>query len=222
LQALYAGEVHRVDGVIGEFIEDWKARGFLENTVIIFTADHGQGLGERNRMGHGPSHYEHVIRVPLIIADFRSPENRRIDTRVGTVDISPTIAELAGLDERFDWFGYSLLDPDSLDPEKPYYVEVELRTSRDTVQRNDAWYDPNAVGVWAGPLKLISRKDQYRLLNTYADNRFPTPADPEDEAIMFNYLSGLIDTFREVPLDFAAGNVPDEMLQQLRGLGYTQ
>lgn len=222
LQALYAGEVHRVDAIVGEFLEDWKARGLLDNTVVIFTADHGQGLGERNRIGHGPSHYEHVIRVPLFIADFRKPQERRIDTRVGTVDISPTIAELAGLEKRFDWFGHSLLDPGTLDPEKPYYVEVELRTSRDTVQRNDPWYDPNAVGVWAGPFKLISRKDEYRLFNTFTDNRFPTRVDIDEEAIIFNYLSGLIDTFREVPLDFSEGEVTDEMLQQLRGLGYVQ
>ncbi|MDX1572213.1 MAG: sulfatase [Xanthomonadales bacterium] len=222
LQALYSGEVHAADRVLGQFFENWKRRGLLDNTVVIFTADHGQGLGERKRMGHGPTHYEHVIRVPMIIADFRDPEARRIDTRVGTIDIAPTLAELAGLEPMFDWFGYSLLDPELLDPNQPYYVEVELRTERDTVQRDDPWYDPDAVGVWAGDLKLISRHDEYRLLETYTDNSFPTPVDPEAEQTMFNYLSGLIDSFRETKIDFTEAELSEETIKQLQGLGYVQ
>ncbi len=222
LQALYSGEVHSVDAVLGDFFDDWKQRDLLDDTVVIFTADHGQGLGERGRMGHGPSHYEHVIRVPMILTDFRNPAHRRVQTRVGTIDIAPTLEEIAGLEPQFDRFGYSLLHPDRLDPEKPYFVEVELRTSRDTVQRNDAWYDPNAVGVWAGGMKLISRHDHYGLFETYPDNRFPKRLRKRDEAIMFNYLSGLIDTFRETALDLAEGDVSEEELQQLRGLGYVQ
>jgi arylsulfatase A-like enzyme len=222
LQALYSGEVHAADAVLGLFFEDWKDRGLLDNTVFIFTADHGQGLGEQGRMGHGPSHYEHVIRVPMIISDFRAPSHQRVETRVGTIDISPTIAELAGVETKFDWIGYSLLQPERLDPEKPYFVEVELRTSRDTVQRNDAWYDPNAVGVWAGGLKLISRHDKLGFFETYADNRFPEHVRPKDEPIMFNYLSGLIDTFRETALDLTSGDVSEDELKQLRGLGYVQ
>ena len=82
-----------MDEVLGRFFDDWQERGLLDDTVVLFTADHGQGLGERKRMGHGPSHYEHVIRVPLILTDFRDPAASRIDTRVGIIDIAPTLAE---------------------------------------------------------------------------------------------------------------------------------
>ena len=113
-------------------------------------------------------------------------------------------------------------DPEALNPEKPYYVEVALRTSRDRVQRSDSWYDPNAVGVWAGSFKLISRKEEYSMLATYADNQFPKPVDIQEEAILFNYLSGLLESFREVPLDFTESELSDEKLTALQGLGYVQ
>jgi len=223
LRALYAGEVHRVDGIIGTFLEQLKEHGLLDNTVVIFTADHGQGLGEDGHMGHGANHKEIVIRVPLIIADFRDGNHKRVDTRVGTIDIAPTISDLAGLAEPFDWFGYSLLDIDSLDPEKPYFAEVELRSIRDSEKRQKSnWYDPNALGVWAGNFKLVSRHDASTLLHTYTDNTLPTAMDIGDEPILFNYMSGLIESFRETPLDFAEGEVTEEMLEQLRGLGYVQ
>ena len=222
LQALYSGEVNLADQYLGEFLEDWEARGLLSNTVFIFTADHGQGLGERKRMGHGPSHHEHVIRVPMIISDFRSPQHQRLQTRVGTIDISPTIAELAGLENEFDWFGTSMLQPGSLDPKQPYFVEVALRTSSDTNHPNDTWYDPNAVGVWAGNYKLILRKGEYRMFETFSDNRFPRRVAPADEPILSDYLAGLIETFQQTELDMESGTVSDEQLQQLRGLGYVQ
>jgi arylsulfatase A-like enzyme len=222
LQALYSGEVNLADQYLGKFLEDWKARGLLSNTVFIFTADHGQGLGERKRMGHGPSHHEHVIRVPMILSDFRSPEHQRLQTRVGVIDISPTIAELAGLENKFDWFGSSMLRSESLDPKRPFFVEVALRTSRNTNLRSDAWYDPNAVGVWAGNYKLILRKGEYRMFETFSDNRFPRRVALADEPILSDYLAGLIETFQQTELDMESGPVSDEQLQQLRGLGYVQ
>jgi len=222
LQALYSGEVNLADQYLGQFLEGWKARGLLSNTVFIFTADHGQGLGERKRMGHGPSHHEHVIRVPMIVSDFRSPEHLRLQTRVGTIDISPTIAELAGLENKFDWFGTSMLQPESLDPKQPYFVEVALRTSGDANHRTDTWYDPNAVGVWAGNYKLILRKGEYRMFETFSDNRFPRRVSLADEPILSDYMAGLIETFQQTELDIESGTVSDEQLQQLRGLGYVQ
>lgn len=223
LRALYSGEVNRVDRILGEFFEDWESRGLLDNSVILFTADHGEGLGEGNHIGHGATHNEYVIRVPLILTDFRSPRHRRIDTRVGIIDIAPTLADIAGLEPQFDWFGHSLLDQESLKPDRPYFAEVELRTRRKRPKlRDDSWYDPNAVGVWAGDLKLVSRLDSYSLLETYPDNRPPSPVDPQAEAIMFNYLSGLIDSFREVEIDFTEADLPDDVLRQLQGLGYVQ
>jgi arylsulfatase A-like enzyme len=222
LQAIYSGEVYLADHYLGQFLEDWKSRNLLSNTVFIFTADHGQGLGEKRRMGHGATYAEHVIRVPMILSDFRSPEHQRVQTRVGTIDIPPTIAELAGLEQKFNWFGSSLLRPERLDPEKPYFVEVELRTSLDKRKLKGSFYDPNAVGVWSGNFKLILRKDHYKMYETYTDNRFPSKVNLTEEPILFDYLAGLIETFQQTELDLTSGTVTEDQLRQLQGLGYVQ
>jgi arylsulfatase len=222
MQIIYSGEVNLSDQYVGQFLDDWKSRGLLSNTVIIFTADHGQGLGEGRRMGHGAKHAEHVIRAPLILSDFRSPAHQRVRTRVGVIDISATIAELAGLEQKFDRIGTSLLRPESLDPDKPYFAEVELRTSRKANRVDNSEYDPNAVGVWSGDFKLVLRKKQYRMFETFADNRFPRLMPLTEEPIMFDYLAGLIDSFHQMELDMTSGDVSDDQLQQLQGLGYVQ
>lgn len=223
LRALYAGEVNRVDAILGRFFEDWRARGLLDNTVVLFTADHGELLGEAGRFGHGATHHELVIRVPLIISDFRDPEHRRIQTRVGTIDIAPTLADLGGLESRFDAVGYSLLDEGALDPERPYFAEVELRTSqRDPDKANAPWYDPNAVTVWVDDLKLESKQGRLSLLETHVENQLPNPVDPESEGTMVNYMSGLIDTFRETELDLTTDGLSEKEREELRGLGYVQ
>lgn len=223
MRTLYAGEVNRVDAILDRFFEDWRERGLLENSVVIFTADHGERLGEAGLFGHGPTHDEHVIRVPLIVADFRNPQHRRIETRVGTIDIAPTLADYAGLANRFDRFGYSIRDPDALDPDRPYFAEVELRTSKiDSDKLNQPWYDPNAVAVWVGGLKLESKQGRLALLETHTDNELPESVDPDSEPIMLNYMSGLIDTFRETELDLTESSLSEEELEELRGLGYVQ
>ena len=223
MQTIYAGEVNLADHYLGKFFEDWKARDLLSNTVVIFTADHGQGLGERKKMGHGAKHAEHVIRVPMIVSDFRAPQHQRVQTRVGAIDISPTIVELAGLEPGFNWFGSSMLNVENLSPDKPYFVEVELRTDgKDTWGFTGGGYDPNAVAVWSGDFKLISRNGNYQLYETRVDNQFPKGLKQSDEPIMFDYLAGLIEAFQETELDMTSGDVTEDQLRELQGLGYTQ
>jgi hypothetical protein len=115
-----------------------------------------------------------------------------------------------------------MLRPELLDPKQPYFVEVAVRTSSDTNHPSATWYDPNAVGVWAGNYKLILRKGEYRMFETFSDNRFPRRVALADEPILSDYLAGLIETFQQTELDMESGTVSDEQLQQLRGLGYVQ
>ena len=114
MRTLYAGEVNLADQYLGRFLDHLEASGRLDNTVIIFTADHGQTLGEGGRHGHGPNHRESVIRVPFILADFRRRQPSESALRVGTIDIAPTIAAAAGLDQAFDYAGRSLMELDGL------------------------------------------------------------------------------------------------------------
>lgn len=89
----------------------------FDSTIIIYTADHGEAFGEHGEKHHGFNCNEEQSRVPLI-ARVPKMKGKRIDARVGLVDIVPTIAELIGLDaSAIEVDGQSLLVP-ALAPER--------------------------------------------------------------------------------------------------------
>ena len=87
-----------VDRVVGSVVETLKRKGLLDNTVIVFTSDHGFYLGEHGLAGKWFMH-EESIRIPLVVYDPRLPANRRgtkVDDLVLSVDVAPTIMDVAG------------------------------------------------------------------------------------------------------------------------------
>ena len=64
---LYDGEIAYVDQLMGEFRQYMEENGLWENTLVIFTSDHGESLGEHKENAHGLFIYDSAVRVPLII-----------------------------------------------------------------------------------------------------------------------------------------------------------
>ena len=94
---LYDGEIAYVDQLMGEFREFMEEKDLLDKTVIVFTSDHGESLGEHKESAHGFFIYDAAVRVPLII---RFPENKLgskvIESQVKSIDIMPTVLNLLG------------------------------------------------------------------------------------------------------------------------------
>lgn len=94
----YYGMVTEIDRRVGELIDALEATGQREHTIIIFTSDHGDMLGERGLI-QKRYFYEHSARIPLII---NFPDGRDAGTSVShsasIVDIAPTILSIAGSD----------------------------------------------------------------------------------------------------------------------------
>jgi len=106
----YQKEVEFVDKNIGEILKLFDENGLLENTVIIFTADHGEGLGDHKLIGHIEQLYNSLIHIPLIISYQKQlPKGRRISMRVRNIDILPTILEILGVAAGSSFSGKSLL-----------------------------------------------------------------------------------------------------------------
>jgi arylsulfatase A-like enzyme len=106
VRGLYLGSLAYADSLVGEILGDLS-----KETVVILTADHGEALFEHGFVGHNTQLYEESIRVPLMI---RAPgfAPRRVSDLVELIDLTPTIAELAGVSDasalaRFQ--GHSLL-----------------------------------------------------------------------------------------------------------------
>lgn len=123
----YAGEVAYVDQALAPLLD--LAREGARRTVIVVTADHGEGLGEHGEATHGVFAYESTLRVPLILAQvgggIAAAAGSTSDVPVRHVDILPTIADLAGLDTGGDLPGRTLLAarPGEADP-RPSYFEA--------------------------------------------------------------------------------------------------
>lgn len=107
----YFANISYVDDKIGSILDVLERCGMAENTIIVFTSDHGDMLGERG-LWFKMNFFDGSARVPLMIA---SPQlkQRRIDEAVSTLDVLPTLADLAGLslDDIMPWTdGVSLVD----------------------------------------------------------------------------------------------------------------
>jgi arylsulfatase A-like enzyme len=97
-----------VDGEIRWLFQQLDRLGIAKRTVVVVTADHGEGLMDTGHMFHGPFVYEENIRVPLLIHMPGRP-GRAIDETVGTIDIVPTLLQLTGGKSRFAHRGRSLV-----------------------------------------------------------------------------------------------------------------
>lgn len=105
----YRGEVEYVDYQLGEFLRYLDKEGLTSNTLIIVTADHGEGLWEHDESTHGLFVYDSTVHVPLIIrAPFTFPVNR-VKNLVEHVDIAPTLMHAIGLEEAGSFQGESFL-----------------------------------------------------------------------------------------------------------------
>ncbi len=116
-ESLYDGEILYTDAMMGKVVETLQSQGLLENTLIVFTSDHGESMGEHGTMfNHDSTLYDEILRVPLVLSSPKLfPEGRVIEELVREIDIFPSLVDLIGAKkERVD--GKSVLS--ILDGEK--------------------------------------------------------------------------------------------------------
>jgi len=98
IQAAYYAMIELIDRNVGRMIDALKNTNQLENTVIIFTSDHGETLGDHGLLQKGCRFYEGLVRVPLIIRGAgHFAQGLRSNALVELRDIAPTLLALAGL-----------------------------------------------------------------------------------------------------------------------------
>jgi arylsulfatase A-like enzyme/tetratricopeptide (TPR) repeat protein len=95
---LYDGEIASADRQLGRFIEKLQTKGVLDDTILVFTSDHGESLGEHGEASHSVFIYEATVRVPLIVRyPPKLPAGSTYPASVRSVDLVPTILGLAEL-----------------------------------------------------------------------------------------------------------------------------
>lgn len=161
---LYLAEVESVDERIGFIVKMLQHRGLFENTVILFTSDHGEQFGEHNQYGHGGfgrgcNYYQQLIRVPLIIVVPDLAKNIRIKTPVSHVSLMPTIKDLLGVHSQ-----------DSMQGESYFAMMQDRPGTMAPVFFSDVRDNEQVDGMVEGVFKLIALKNgHFSLYDLNAD-----------------------------------------------------
>ncbi|WP_207589917.1 sulfatase-like hydrolase/transferase [Halomontanus rarus] len=94
----YYGMITHHDYQIGRILDTLEKTDQLEETLIIFTSDHGLGIGSHGLMGK-ENLYEHSTRIPLLLSGPGVPSDRQFDALVGHCDFYPTLLDLLDIDD---------------------------------------------------------------------------------------------------------------------------
>jgi arylsulfatase A-like enzyme len=99
LVRLYDGNLAFADQEVGRLRSILEGLGLWERTVVIVTADHGEGLLEHDFVGHNKQLYEESVHIPLIVRfpSGRGPAGLRIKALVDLLDVAPTVADIFGV-----------------------------------------------------------------------------------------------------------------------------
>ncbi len=96
-RAIYDEKIARADEKFRKFLAAFDALGLTDKTIFVLTSDHGTEFYEHRRFDHGFTLYDDQIHVPLIIKLPGKAGGRVIDERISSIDVMPTILDLAGI-----------------------------------------------------------------------------------------------------------------------------
>ena len=130
--ALTAGLITMIDDAIGDILEKLKETGKFDNTIIIFTSDHGDFLGDHSLMLKGAIPYRGVTRVPFIWSDPKDRRKSSCDALTSTLDVSASLIERVGAKPYWGMQGQSLcpLLNGEAESRDQYLIEYEDGMSR--------------------------------------------------------------------------------------------
>ncbi len=150
-------------------LETLEACGLRDDTLIVYTADHGENLGTRRLWGKS-NMYEEAASIPMILSGPGVPAGKVVNTPVTLADGASTILEAVGLDDVLANGNRSLRD---------------VASEPDDMNRV-AFSEYHAIG--ADTASFMIRKDKYKYIHyvDYAPELFDQDADPEEECNLAN------------------------------------
>ncbi len=214
----YLGEVAYTDFELGRLWQYLESAGLLEKTIIVFSSDHGESLGEHGEGTHGFFIYQEGIHVPLIVAfPFEKLQGISRDTTASLVDVMPTILEMAGLPSPPQVQGKSLV---------PYFFDSGSTT--ESLAYSETFYPRFHYG-WSD-LKSV-QTSRYKLIVSPQAELYDLKADP-DEAIdiaskepkigreLEEKMAGLLERYSQGQFETDYRKVDEETREKLAALGY--
>lgn len=237
IKQVYDAALWDLDRTTTALFADLEERGLLDDTIVVFTSDHGEQLGEHHLFGHRNGVYQTLLHVPLVITWRGTLAPRRVKGPVSTMDLFDTLVSAAGVpapdgvrsggDLLREKPGIWGVFTESLDLDTPGYDRV--RKLSPDLQENP--WDRQFRALFDGRWKLIEASDgEQRLYDVHVD-----PMEREDlAATQPQRVAELASRLHEVvasvppydPSGAGAGDVPatdDEAMKQYLGvLGYVE
>jgi arylsulfatase A-like enzyme/Flp pilus assembly protein TadD len=214
----YDGEVAWSDELVGRFDEALGRLGLREDTLLVVTSDHGEGLGEHREPLHGFFVYESTLAVPLLMRGPGIAPGTRIESLAQTVDLFPTLVEMLGLEpvENPEVSGVSLA---SALRGEPYRHEPVAYAESLVPLLHFGWSDLRSIrrGKW----KYIQapRPELYDLESDPMEIQNLADSQPELVKGMRGALGEELD--RERAFGAAeTSSLPQDLLDKLGALGY--
>ena len=207
LNSLYRAEASLVDNWIGQLLRKIDYMGLMENTMIVFMADHGFLLGEHGLIAKNLGMYEEIVHIPLLIYH---PEAipRRTDALASIIDIPATVIDVFGVERGNNVEGISLLP----------IIMKETDTCRDYAITHGAW-----GGGWSpdggSPHGSVTDGTWSLLLENQGAPKelYHLPSDPEQNNNRFESDTGEARRLYQAFLDFLPQHGgPDAMVQQFQ------
>jgi arylsulfatase A-like enzyme len=221
----YDGEVAFTDDELGRLLDHLGALGLANDTLVVVTADHGEGLGQHGVIGHVVNIYEEAVHVPLLLRwPGHLPAGRTIDGPVESVDVLPTVLELLGLTHEGVGRGRSLagalLRGDALDAERPVFTH--RRPFDEPAVQNGRRVHGALFGVLVGSYKWIEgtsdgTRELYDLASDPHETANLAARDPERAAALSKEIAAFRKAHARAPSD---ATVSPEDRERLRALGY--
>jgi len=240
IRNLYFAGVSQADAQIGALVGALSARGVLDETLVIVTADHGESLGEEDSTGLDLWEHDHMVqsnlRIPLVLRWPKGiPGTSRVRALVDEIDILPTVCDLLGLALPPAATDQARIDGSSLLP----LVRGEASSVREFSMAENATYASAQDLRWkvVVPQEALSGAEAWdRALAGHAEGPrlYDLERDPEER---FNVvqkhpeeasrLFAKIRTWNEslpIPPDFLLDSPRDRENQRrlLEALGYTE
>lgn len=175
------GMIQLIDDGVGRILARLDELGLADDTVVVFTADHGDMFGDHGMMLKGGMHYEGCVRVPLLVSGpGRQPGRSR--SLAGSLDLAQTLLELAGVPAYHGMQGVSLV---------PVLDDPEAKVRDDLVIEEDELFDMAGTGGHLRMRTLVTDDARFTLYHgseqgelfdlcsdpAELDNRFAIPGD---------------------------------------------
>jgi len=217
IAALYDGEIAFMDSELGRFFDELERAGLADRTVVLVVGDHGEAFGEHGTKYHGFRLYREEVEVPFIVCDLGGalPDAPDPARRGTTLDVAPTILDLAGLPIPERMRGASLFKPVAA-PTPAFCICVPdpLRESKQSIGRLEALVTPteNIIAHADGVVEY------YDLTSDPAEENDLAASAPERVAELRAVLDELRATVDAPPP--ASRDLDAETADKLRTLGY--